>query len=109
MEVLVTRTERRRYSTNCPKLMKNLSIILFFCLVLTASMAQEQTVDPLIGKTLTSQEMQTDLDTYVQLLTETHPGLYRYQSEEDFNKRVNEIREKTENLNLVGEPCVHCL
>ena len=96
MEALVTKTEHRRYSTNCPKLMKNLSTILLVCFFLTSGLAQEQTVDPLIGKTLTSEEMHADLDTYVKLLTETHPGLFRYQSKEDFENRVIEIREKIE-------------
>ncbi|PQB04570.1 hypothetical protein BST85_06400 [Aureitalea marina] len=36
--------------------------------------------------------MKQDLDLYVQLLTETHPGLYRYQSQEEFQKQVGEIQ-----------------
>ena len=69
--------------------MKFLQMIVVFLLPV---LSHGQAFDSLRHKTLSPQQMQEDLDAYSQLLQETHPGVFRYLSEEEFRQLVNHIR-----------------
>ena len=63
--------------------------LLFFILVIQSVLAIGQ--DSLVNKTLQPEQMRGDLVEYIQLLSETHPGLFRYQNETEFRKTVSDI------------------
>lgn len=46
-----------------------------------------------MDRTLSIQEAQEDFALYLKLLQETHPGLYRYQSEQDLQRIIGQISE----------------
>ncbi len=62
--------------------------LLFILLLTSIPMLPlySQEADSLKSKILTTEQMREDLSLYRQLLTETHPGLYRYQTKAEFNE-----------------------
>jgi Peptidase family S41 len=60
-----------------------------FLLVLTFLFSYSQ--DPLASKVLTSEEMRIDFKFYRRLLQETHPGLYRYNTKEKMQAKLDSI------------------
>ena len=73
-----------------------MKILSFLIIGLSYLQVHAQHIDSLQKKLLTPAEMEADLDIYSKLLLETHPGLFRYQTEEDFQQNIQEIKSKIE-------------
>jgi C-terminal processing protease CtpA/Prc len=68
--------------------------LLLFGLSVICFAGLGQSKDSLQTQVLSPEEMREDLMTYKQLLLETHPGLFRYQSKEEFDNSISGIETK---------------
>lgn len=65
---------------------------LFLLICFLPSFALAQNIDDLQSKVLQTEEMEADLQFYVKALQEVHPGLYKYQSPEEFQLAVDKVK-----------------
>ena len=65
-------------------------LIFFTLMQLTSSLAGQEILQQ---RMLSEAEAKADFDQYVQLLTETHPGLYRYTPEAVMTNRIDSLRQ----------------
>lgn len=75
-----------------------MKISLFFLFSFFVISSYSQPSDSFLSGELTPSEMRDDLTVYTRLLKETHPGLYRYLSKENFENAVANIDSK------IGKP-----
>ena len=75
--------------------MKTFSICV---ILLCSTFGFSQIQDTLQQKILSPTEMREDMLAYTQLLQETHPGLFRYQSEAEYQYIIDSINTEINKL-----------